>query len=257
MAAELADSEPAIKSFYSPEILSQLDIRKIPQHVAIIMDGNRRWARQLGHPPMFGHWQGAETLSEVVRAASELGVRTVTVFAFSTENWFRPETEVEALMGIFETYLTRKKEAMVRDGIRLRAIGDLSKLPEAIQLAFCDTAKATERCSKINLVLAMNYGGRDEIRRAMQSILSLYQKQQLPDGNITEELISGLLDTAPFGDPELLIRTSGELRISNFLNWQISYAEIYTSDVLWPDFTPKQLFNAVLAYQKRTKRRGT
>lgn len=244
------------KGIYSSDEISFLDPEKIPKHIAIIMDGNRRWAKQRDLPPMMGHWEGAEVLTDVLRAASELGVKTLTVYAFSTENWVRPEQEIEALMNIFELYLVRKKEFMVRDGIRLDAIGDLSRLPENVQTAFQQTKKATEHCEKINLVLALNYGGRDEIRRAMGKILEEHKQLGLRSEDLTEELISKHLDTSPWGDPDLLIRTSGELRVSNFLLWQISYAEIYVTDVLWPDFSSKHLLEAILTYQGRTRRLG-
>lgn len=240
------------KTIYSTEELSRIDPLKIPKHIAIIMDGNRRWAKQKGLPPMMGHWQGAETLTEVLRGASELGVKTLTVFAFSTENWSRSDSEVEDLMNIFELYLMRKKEHMVRDGVRLDAIGDLSRLPERVLNAFHQTKKATEHCDRINLVLALNYGGRDEIRRAVVKIL---EDQVAPD-QISEKLIEKYLDTSRFGDPELLIRTSGEMRVSNFLLWQISYAEIFSTEVLWPNFSPKELFEAIVAFQKRSRRLG-
>ncbi len=236
--------------------LSLLDFQKSPRHIAIIMDGNRRWAKQRGLPPMLGHWEGAEVLTDVVRAASDMGVKTLTVYSFSTENWLRPEPEIQGLMNIFELYLIRKREQMVQDGVRLDAIGDLDRLPDAVQKAFYDTKKATAHCHKINLVLAMNYGGRDEIRRAVKKIANLHKQGELSEDQITEELIASQLDTAPFGDPELLIRTSGELRISNFLLWQISYSELYTTNVLWPDFSPKTLFEAILAYQARSRRKG-
>lgn len=240
------------KTIYSTDDFSLLDSQKIPKHIAIIMDGNRRWASQQGLPPMMGHWEGAEVLTDVVKGASELGVKTLTVYAFSTENWLRPDHEIEALMNIFELYLIRKKELMVRDGIRLDAIGDLSRIPERVQKAFYETKKATEHCEKINLVLGLNYGGRDEIKRAVAKIL----EEKISPEKLTEEMISSHLDTSRWGDPDLLIRTSGELRISNFLLWQISYSEIYVTDVLWPDFSPQKLFEAILVYQKRRRRLG-
>jgi len=239
------------EELFSREELALITI--VPEHIAIIMDGNRRWARQQGLPPIMGHWEGAETLTDVVRAAGQLGVKTLTVYSFSTENWSRPTDEIEQLMNIFELYLHRKREVMVREGIRLDAIGDLTALPERVQAAFEMTKKATEHCNKVNLVLAMNYGGRDEIRRAVAKILEMHGNEPV---HVTEELISSQLDTFRFGDPELLIRTSGELRVSNFLLWQISYAEIYTTEVLWPDFSPKNLFEAVLAFQTRERRKG-
>lgn len=245
---ELSES----KSVYSSEELARIDLFTVPKHIAIIMDGNRRWAKQRELPPMMGHLEGAETLTEVLRGAAELGVKTLTVYTFSTENWRRPKDEVEDLMNIFELYLMRKKELMVRDGVRLNAIGDLSRLPERVLNAFYETRKATEHCDRINLVLAMNYGSRDEIRRAVVKILN----EKLSADEITEECIAGHLDTSPYGDPQLLIRTSGELRVSNFLLWQISYAEIFSSQVLWPDFSSKDLLKAVFAYQARNVKLG-
>jgi len=256
-----AHPDPAVeieeaKTVFSAEELALIDPQKCPKHVAIIMDGNRRWAKQKGLPPMMGHWEGAEVLTDVVRAASELGVKTLTVYAFSTENWGRSGPDIEALMNIFELYLIRKRELMVRDGIKLGAIGDLTRLPQAVQEAFYHTKKATEHCSKINLVLALNYGSRDEIRRAILKILQENEKRPLEAHEVTEEYISRHLDTNPWGDPDLLIRTSGELRVSNFLLWQISYSEIFVTDVLWPDFSPKQILEAALAFQGRTRRHG-
>lgn len=255
-SSDLSQEMAAEKTFYSPQDLSFLDPRKIPKHIAIIMDGNRRWAKQKEAPAIMGHWEGAEVLIEIVKAAAELGVQTLTVFAFSTENWIRPEEEVEALMHLFELYLLQKREAMVRDGIRLNAIGDISRLPKRVQDAIFDTKKATEHCQKINLVLALNYGSRDEIRRAFVQLLKQQDLKTFQPEEITEAMISQCLDTTPWGDPDLLIRTSGEFRVSNFLLWQISYAEVYITEVLWPEFTPHHLLQAVLAYQKRNRRLG-
>jgi undecaprenyl diphosphate synthase len=247
-------AETVVKSetLFSEKELSRIDLTNIPKHVAIIMDGNRRWAKQKGVPPAVGHWEGAEVLTEVLKGAAELGVKTLTVFAFSTENWGRSEEEVENLMDIFELYLLRKKEQMIRDGVRLEAIGDLTQLPSRVLNAFEETRKATQECEKIRLVLALNYGGRDEIRRAVVKMF----EQKIPADQITEQVIGSYLDTCRFGDPELLIRTSGEMRVSNFLLWQISYAEIFSTQVLWPDFSSKELFEAIVAYQKRNRRLG-
>lgn len=224
----------------------------ILKHIAIIMDGNRRWAKEQGLSPIMGHWKGAEVLMEIVKAASELGVKTLTVYAFSTENWSRSEDEIEGLMDIIEVYLSRKKDYMVREGVRLDTIGDVSKLPQRVIDALNETKKATEGCDKINLVLALNYGGRNEIKRAISKIID----DKIESSAVTENLISGYLDTHPWGDPELVIRTSGELRVSNFLLWQISYSEIYVSEVLWPEFTPQHLFEAALEFHKRGRRLG-
>ena len=250
--ATLLEPAPS-KSIFTPEELSLLNLSKSPTHVAIIMDGNRRWAKQRGLPSTMGHWEGAEVLIDVVKAAAELNIKTLTVYSFSTENWTRPTPEIETLMNIFEVYLTQKKELMIREGIRLETIGDLSRLPASVQEAFYKTKNATNHCRRVNLVLALNYGARDEIRRAMLGIL----KENIAPENLTEECIARHLDTHQWGDPDLLIRTSGELRISNFLLWQISYSELYMTDVLWPDFSPRHLYEATLTFQERNRRRGT
>jgi len=251
---EIADLDE--KYSYSSEELSLLNPAKIPKHIAIIMDGNRRWAKQRNLPLMMGHWEGAETLIDIVRSASDLGVKTLTAYAFSTENWVRPEEEIEALMEIFELYLIRKREAMIQSGIRLNSIGDSTRLPQRVLDALNQTKEATKQCDKIDLVLALNYGGRDEIRRSLTKILDLHRQHPLQNHEITEDLIAKHLDTSPWGDPDLLIRTSGELRLSNFLLWQLCYTEIYVTDVLWPDFAPKELLDSILAYQCRDRRRG-
>jgi undecaprenyl diphosphate synthase len=248
--------DPEAKPVFSTEEVSSLDPMRIPKHIAIIMDGNRRWAKQRGLPPMMGHWEGAEVLTDLVRAASELGVKTLTVYSFSTENWSRPESEIEALMNIFQLYLIRKKELMVKDGIRVGMIGDIARLPESVQEAFEAAKKATEHCRKIDLVLALNYGSRDEIRRALSKILELHERKRFRPEDLTEDLIAQNLDTCRWGDPDLFIRTSGELRVSNFLLWQISYAEIYITKKLWPDFSPRDLLDAIVDYQERNRRLG-
>lgn len=233
-----------------------LNPKKIPQHVAIIMDGNRRWALQKNMPASMGHWHGADVLEEIVQTSAQLGIKTLTVYAFSTENKSRNKDEIEALMDVFEFYLHHKREALLRENTRLDAIGDLESLPDKVKQALFLTQKATQHCNKINLVLALNYGGRDEIRRAIFKILKMNQSKKLSFSDLTEDLISSQLDTAKYGDPDLLIRTSGEIRVSNFLLWQISYAEIYTTDVLWPDFSSKQFLEAILSYQNRQRRKG-
>jgi len=244
------------KGTFDTKLLSLLDPNRVPKHVAIIMDGNRRWAKQKGLPPIVGHWEGAEVLTEVVRSAADMGIKTLTVYSFSTENWGRPGSEIDSLMNIFELYLIRKRDLMIREKIRLDAIGDLSHLPDRVKIAFNETRQATQGGDRINLVLALNYGSRDEIRRAIVKILQENQGKKIDYDSITEEYISGYLDTTPWGDPEFLIRTSGEVRLSNFLLWQLSYAELYVTDVLWPDFSPKNLYEAVLSYQQRTRRLG-
>lgn len=241
---------------FTPDELALIDCRICPKHIAIIMDGNRRWAKQKELSPILGHWEGAETLVDVVRAAVLLGVKTLTVYSFSTENWERSNEEVFALMDLFELYLLRKEEWMCKEGVRLDAIGDLTRLPARLQEVFLRTKEKTSRGEKINLVLALNYGARDEIRRAVEKIIQEREETKQAREEITEELIAKHLDTQKWGDPDLLIRTSGELRLSNFLLWQISYAELYVTDVLWPDFSARNLYEAVLSFQHRHRRKG-
>jgi undecaprenyl diphosphate synthase len=201
-----------------------------------------------------GHWEGAEVLIDVVRAGIELGCQTLTVYSFSTENWERPQEEIETLMNVFELYLTRKRDMMVKEGIRLSAIGDLSKLPPKVKEALDETKRQTQKGEKINLVLAINYGGRDEISRAVVKILQENQEKKIDIKKVTEDCISQKLDTQGGKDPDLLIRTSGELRLSNFLLWQIAYAEFYFSETLWPDFKADDLYQAIISYQQRERR---
>lgn len=252
MTANTSISLEKDTAIYSREQLSLIDPRKVPDHIAVIMDGNRRWAKQRNLPFMMGHWEGAEVLIDTVQAAIELGIKTLTVYSFSTENWGRPENEIDALMNIFEVYLTGKRDLMVREGIKLYAIGDLSAIPPKVRDALGKTKKMTENGEKINLVIALNYGGRDEICRAVRRILKENESQKV---EVTEELIAKHLDTSSFSDPKLLIRTSGQHRLSNFLLWQLSYAHLYMSDVLWPDFSSQNLFDAVMNYIENTPKR--
>ncbi|MEN9654144.1 MAG: undecaprenyl pyrophosphate synthase [Chlamydiota bacterium] len=230
--------------------------QSVPRHVAIIMDGNRRWAKQRNLPSFAGHWEGAEVLTEVVKAASDMGIQTLTVYAFSTENWGRSPEEVEALIHLFEVYLAKKEAGMIKDGIRLGTIGDMSRFPQPVRASFERVKQSTAHCKKINLVLAVNYGGRDEIRRAFVRIVEDHKEHKLDPTTISEALIASYLDTTPYGDPDLLIRTSGELRLSNFLLWQMSYCELFSTDVMWPDFTSHHLLEAVKVFQSRHRRHG-
>ncbi len=235
-----------------------LDLKslKVPNHIAIIMDGNRRWAKNRGLPPIVGHWKGAENLTRIVRAASNLGVKILTVYAFSTENWGRSPEEVSALMHLFKVYLNKQRKAMIQEGVRLDAIGDLSLLPQDLQESIAESKIATSKGEKIDLVLALNYGGRDDIRRAMVSLLDDYKDGAISKADISEKMIASRLDTAKWPDPEILIRTSGEKRQSNFLLWQLSYSEFYHTDVLWPSFNEKELLKAIREYQYRERRFG-
>jgi len=255
MELETATKEKRSSRFH-PAPLSCLDPHRIPSHVALIPDGNRRWAKKQLLSPHLGHQAGADRLIEVVRGAQELNIKALTFFAFSTENWLRSKFEVAALMSIYTTFLTVKREEMVEDDIKLETIGDLTPFPASLKKVIADTKAATAHCESIRLVLAFNYGARNEICRAFKSMLEDYDNNLLSKDDVTEKTIARYLDTAHLGDPELLIRTSGELRVSNYLLWQISYAEIVVTQVLWPDFTPHHLLDAILEYQKRQKRLG-
>jgi undecaprenyl diphosphate synthase len=238
------------------EQLATIDSMRIPQHIAFIPDGNRRWAKMRQFSVEDGHRSGTDGLMDIVRAAEEIGVKVVTFYAFSTENWNRSKTEVHALMLLLQNYLTQQRSSMIENGVRFHTIGDLEPLAPNLIHIIEETKKATAKCDKIDLVLAINYGGRDDICRAFRRIAADCESQKLKKEDITENTISSYLDTHPWNDPDLLIRTGGENRVSNFLLWQISYAEIYLADVLWPDFKPGHLLQAVLNYQQRQRRMG-
>lgn len=221
----------------------------IPEHIAIIMDGNGRWAKKRFLPRSMGHRAGADTLLKIVRHASKLGVKYITVYAFSTENWKRSDDEVDALMKLFSEYLIKERKNFIKNGVRLLISGRREKVSQELLNVIDETIKMTENCSKITLNIAFNYGGRSEIVDAVNKILESGEK------DITEEKFTKYLYNQ-LPDPELLIRTSGELRISNFLLWQIAYSEIYVTDALWPDFSKKDLERAIKAYQKRDRRFG-
>jgi undecaprenyl diphosphate synthase len=244
------------KEIYSDEELAQLDSMNIPQHIAIIMDGNRRWEKQHGFPPMTGHWQGAETLTNIVSAALELSIKTLTVYAFSTENWTRSQEEIDYVMHLFEVYLMRQRKPMQEKGVRLSAIGNLKRMRENTKKILQETIELTKHGMQIDLVLALNYGGRDEICRAVKKLIDDYDQKKITKEELNEDVFSKYLDTTLWQDPDLIIRTSGEKRLSNFLLWQSSYSEVYFEEVCWPDFSEKKLFEAVLAYQKRKRRYG-
>lgn len=232
-------------------------LKKVPHHVAIIMDGNRRWAEKNDVPVSLGHLKGAEILLDIVDVAISFGIKVLTAYAFSTENWNRSDAEIRVLMDLLAAYLEEKQDAMVAAGVKLESIGDLTPFPEKVKKVLIAAKKKTQHCDKISLVLALNYGGRDDLRRAVVDIASAYKKGQIRKEDITEDLITSHLDTAPFGDPELLIRTSGEKRLSNFLLWQISYTEVYLTETLWPDFSEKDFFDALLSYEQRKRRLGS
>lgn len=243
-------------SIYSPIDLQKIDLKEVPRHIAFIPDGNRRWAEKQQRTSSFGHKSGADILIDTVKAAKELGVKVVTFYTFSTENWTRPPGEVDALMWLFHSYLLNNRQTMLKEGIRLGIIGDLSKIPNPAHDTILESIEATKDCSHIDMVLAINYGGRDELLRAFKKVARSLENKMLTAEEIDESTIASCLDTFPWGDPELLIRTSGEMRISNFLIWQLSYTELYVADALWPEFSHLHLLEAVVAYQKRQRRLG-
>lgn len=244
-----------IEKIFTEEEIALLDKNRIPNHIAIIPDGNRRWAKNKHSLTELGHREGADTIMDIVKAGKELGVKVITIYLFSTENWSRPQEEIACLMWLLQSYLIEQKQTMIDNQIRLQTIGDLSRIPPQVVETIQSTKNATADCDKIEMVFALNYGGRDDIRRGVQSLVNDV-RNGLIQGEITEALISSYLDTAPWGDPDLLIRTSGELRLSNFLLWQISYAEIFVADVLWPDFDAQYLLKALINFQKRQRRLG-
>ena len=228
----------------------------VPKHIAIIMDGNGRWAKKKMLPRIMGHKMGADALDRMLNAAGGLGVEHITVYAFSTENWKRAEEEVDGIMGILREYINKYFREYTNSDFRVDSIGDPSRLAIDLQNDVARLKAATKDKTGMHLTIAMNYGGRDEIRRAVQKIARDVKDGKLQPEDITEELISQNLDSYPAPDPELVIRTSGEFRTSNFLLWQSAYAEYYITDKLWPDFTVDDLIDAIKAYQNRDRRFG-
>lgn len=221
----------------------------LPKHIAIIMDGNGRWAKTKGLPRIEGHRKGVEAVEEIVTAVSELGVSHLTLYAFSDENWHRPKEEVEALMQILEIFLKEKQEKMIQNGIRFGVIGDTARLSDRVKKVIADTIEITKYGEKTTLTLALSYGARNEIVRAANKLVKMGKE-------VTEENFSACLDTINAPDPDLLIRTSGEFRLSNFLLWQLAYAELYFTKTMWPDFNRAELKRALDAFEKRERRFG-
>lgn len=229
---------------------------KMPQHIAIIMDGNGRWAKQQGKLRAFGHESGMKAVRKIIEATAQMGVPFLTLYTFSTENWNRPKLEVEALMMLLAKGLKKEVEVMHQNNIRLNAIGDLQKFPKSVQTELQKAMELTQNNTKLTVTLALGYGGRQEMIHTIKGIASLVKEEKISVENIDELLVNQHLYTKNIPDVDLLIRTSGEYRISNFLLWQIAYAELYFTDVLWPDFSPEHLQKAIEAYQNRERRFG-
>ena len=234
----------------------QIVRERLPRHVAIIMDGNGRWAKREGLARMFGHRKGVETVHRITEAAAELGIEYLTLYTFSTENWNRPKEEVDALMALLVDTIAKETPTLMKNNIRLETIGDLSRLPEQTRNKFIGCIQETSNNTGLTLVIALSYSARWEIIRATQMMATAVQAGQLLVEDINEETISSFMTTRNMPDPDLLIRTSGELRISNFLLWQLAYSELYFTDCLWPEFTEEEFYHAIVDYQHRERRFG-
>lgn len=228
----------------------------IPHHVAIIMDGNGRWAKQRGLPRINGHERGAESVRAIIKACRNAGVKYLTLYAFSVENWVRPRAEVSALMGLLKRFLSNEEHELHENKVRLRVTGQLADLPKAVQAGLRKVMERTEGYEEGQLILALSYGGRTEIAHAVKEIARQVKQGTLDPEDIDEELVSANLYLPDVPDPDLLIRTSGEMRLSNFLLWQVSYSELYVTDVLWPDFREDQFKEALDEYARRNRRYG-
>ncbi len=236
--------------------LTAIDTTKIPQHVAVIMDGNGRWAKQRGKFRIFGHSNAITAVRSTIETAAELGIKYLTLYAFSTENWNRPQDEVGSLMSLLVSSLEKEIKGLHKNNIRLLAIGDTTAMPIKVQKQLQESIALTKNNTHMTLVLALSYSSRWEITNAIKSIATDVKNGKLTTNEINDQLISNYLTTATIPDPELLIRTSGEHRISNFLLWQLSYSELYFTNVLWPDFNRAEFINALLDYQNRERRFG-
>jgi len=237
------------------ELLSELDHKKLPQHVAIIMDGNGRWAKKRGLPRSAGHLAGVKTVRRIVRTSSNIGIKFLTMYAFSTENWKRPKDEVSTIMSLFKIYLKKEISTFNKNDVRLNVIGNTGDLSDGLQKIMDNALEKTSTNKGLTFTLAINYGSRQEITNAVKNIVNDVEKGII-SRDINESIISRYLYTSDLPDPDLLIRTSGEMRISNFLLWQLSYSEIWVTDTYWPDFEQTEYIKAILDYQNRQRRFG-
>ena len=234
----------------------QIDLSRLPRHIAIIMDGNGRWAKKQGLARMFGHKQGVETVHNITVAATKMGIEYLTLYTFSTENWNRPKEEVDALMILLVDTIAKETPTLMENNVRLQTIGDIDRLPESARNKFMQCIEQTSKNTGLTMVLALSYSARWEITRAMQIAAQKAKENSMRIEDINEQFVSSCMTTATMPDPDLLIRTSGEYRISNFLLWQLAYSELYFTDCLWPEFTEEELYKAIVDYQKRERRFG-
>ena len=235
---------------------TEIDRENLPSHIAIIMDGNGRWAKKRGLPRTAGHAAGSETFRRIATYCNDIGIKYLSVYAFSTENWKRPKEEVDAIMGLLEKYLIEAYDSVIKDNIRLTFWGEKSALSEKLQSMISEVEERSREMTGLHVNVCLNYGGRNEITRAVKILADKAVSGDINAEDIDETMISEYLYSAKAPDPELIIRPSGEIRVSNFLLWQSAYSEYYFTDVLWPDFTPKELDRAILTYQGRNRRFG-
>ncbi|MFO7755878.1 MAG: isoprenyl transferase [Bacteroidales bacterium] len=233
-----------------------IDLKRLPQHVAIIMDGNGRWAVQRGKDRIYGHQKGVDSVREIIESAAELGIRHISLYAFSTENWNRPWEEVEALMELMVNSLNSETKKLVDNNIILKVIGDIDRLSAGVRKSLDETLEKTSSCTGMTLIVALSYSSRWEMVKAVRDIAYKIKEGRIDPANIDDKIFEDFLTTKGIPDPELLIRTSGEIRISNFLLWQIAYSELYFTETLWPDFGKEELYKALVEYQKRERRFG-
>lgn len=238
------------------DLLEQIDKERLPRHIAIIMDGNGRWAQEQGQDRLFGHFHGVESVRDIVEGCAELGIGYLTLYAFSTENWDRPEYEVVGLMELLVSTIRKEAEVLHKNNIRLHVIGDMSMLPDYARQELNEALEITAGNTGLNLIMALSYSGRWELLNAVKSIANEVRHERLAVEAIDQDVLEKYLCTSEFPDPELMIRTSGEYRISNFLLYQLAYAELYFTDVRWPDFRKQNLYMAIVDYQNRERRFG-
>ena len=233
-----------------------MSLTRVPKHVAIIMDGNGRWAEKRRHLRIFGHVRGCKRVIDIVRAADNMGVKALTLFAFSTENWSRPKEEVGLLFRLLKKWLLRQQAELMQKNIRIRSIGAIDKLPAEVKEILYSTIERSKNNTGLQLTLALSYGGREEITSIVQSVAEKVASGEMKKEEITEDFISSMMCTQELGDPDLLIRTSGEVRVSNFLLWQLAYSELYFTETMWPDFTVDEFHAAIFNYMNRERRFG-
>ena len=235
---------------------SKIDLKNLPRHIAIIMDGNGRWAKEQGQDRLFGHYHGVDSVRNIVEGCAELGVENLTLYAFSTENWDRPENEVVGLMELLVSTIRNEVESLNKNNIRLHVIGDMTMMPDSVKAELKEALELTKNNTRLNLIMALSYSGRWELLQAVKNIAGDVKSGKIKIEQISQQILQKNLVTSGFPDPELMIRTSGEHRISNFLLYQLAYAELYFTNILWPDFRKENLYEAIINYQGRERRYG-